>query len=80
MSEILNKKKLVALRELLKQHGLSAYIIPSSDPHQSEYIADCFGRREYISEFDGSAGTAVVTLDKALLWTDARYHNQGKTK
>lgn len=55
---------------------IHAYIIPSGDAHQSEYIADCDGRREFISGFSGSAGTAVVTLEKAALWTDGRYHLQ----
>lgn len=55
---------------------IHAYIVPSGDAHQSEYIADCDARRQFISKFTGSAGTAVITLDKAALWTDGRYHLQ----
>lgn len=57
----------------MKRSGLSAFVIVSSDAHSSEYVADRWKSREWISGFDGSAGTAVVTLDKALLWTDSRY-------
>ncbi|XP_020272756.1 probable Xaa-Pro aminopeptidase P, partial [Asparagus officinalis] len=57
---------------------LDAYIVPSQDPHQSEFIADCFQRRAYISGFTGSAGTAVVTREKAALWTDGRYFLQAE--
>lgn len=55
---------------------LAAYIIPSDDAHQSEYISEHDERRRFVSGFDGSAGTAVVTADAALLWTDGRYYNQ----
>lgn len=55
---------------------IHAYIVPSGDNHQSEYIADCDMRRQFISKFTGSAGTAVITLNKAALWTDGRYHLQ----
>ncbi|MCL7032820.1 hypothetical protein MKW94_000046 [Papaver nudicaule] len=70
--------KLVALRQLFVKPGIGidAYIIPSQDAHQSEFIAECFSRRAYISGFTGSAGTAVVTRDKAALWTDGRYFLQ----
>ena len=61
------------LREFMRNGNLDAFIIVSSDPHSSEYVADCWKSREWISGFDGSAGTAVVTADKALLWTDSRY-------
>lgn len=57
-------------------YKLDAYIIPPGDAHQSEYIADCDTRRAFISKFTGSAGTAIVTKDKAALWTDGRYHLQ----
>lgn len=57
---------------------LQAIIIPSSDAHQSEYLAECDKKREYISGFTGSAGTAVVTLNKAALWTDGRYFLQAE--
>lgn len=56
--------------------NLGAYIVPSGDSHQSEYIAECDMRRKFISKFSGSSGTAVITADKAALWTDGRYHLQ----
>lgn len=55
---------------------LSAYIIPSSDSHDNEYVGAADTRREYVSGFSGTAGTAVVTLEHAALWTDGRYHLQ----
>lgn len=66
-------ERLSALREVMQRESLAAVIFPSSDPHQSEYVADHWKCREWISGFDGSAGTAVVTLEKAALWTDSRY-------
>lgn len=68
--------KLQKLRELMKTLKIHAYIVPTEDPHQSEYIAACHKRRSFISEFTGSAGTAVITLDNACLWTDGRYYLQ----
>lgn len=65
------------LRDIMIKEGISACIIPGTDPHASEYIADCWKEREWISGFDGSAGTATVTLNKAGLWTDSRYFLQG---
>lgn len=62
-----------ALRGYMRENGLAAFIIVSSDAHSSEYVADCWKSREWISGFDGSAGTAVVTLTDARLWTDSRY-------
>ena len=70
-------QRITALREAMKKHGVSAYIIPGTDPHASEYIADYWKEREWISGFTGSAGTATLTLDKAGLWTDSRYFLQG---
>ncbi len=67
-----------ALREKMKAAHISACIIPSSDPHISEYPADCWKYRKWISGFTGSAGTAVVTLNKAGLWTDSRYFLQAE--
>ena len=67
------QKRLTQLRELLRRERLSAYIFPSTDPHHSEYVADHWKGREWISGFDGSAGIAVVTLERAALWTDSRY-------
>jgi len=66
-------KHLSLLREAMKQKGISACIIPGTDPHASEYIADYWKERVWISGFDGSAGTVVVTLTTAGLWTDSRY-------
>ena len=57
----------------MRANGFSAFVFPSSDPHNSEYVADHWKSREWISGFTGSAGTAVVTLDGAALWTDSRY-------
>ncbi|CAI0551295.1 unnamed protein product, partial [Linum tenue] len=73
-------KKLRALRQLFSKPGIGidAYVIPSQDAHQSEFIAECYMRRGFISGFTGSAGTAVVTKDKAALWTDGRYFLQGE--
>lgn len=64
---------LALLREELQREHLGAFIFPTSDPHQSEYTADCWKGLEWISGFNGSAGTAVVTLNAAALWTDSRY-------
>ena len=72
MAEIVNKR-LEDLREIMRREHLSAFIFPSTDPHQSEYVADHWKSREWISGFNGSAGTAVVTLKSAALWTDSRY-------
>ena len=67
------KERLALLRQELRREHLSAYIFLTSDPHQSEYTADHWKGREWISGFNGSAGTAVVTLTSAALWTDSRY-------
>ena len=66
-------ERLQALREVMRREHLAAFIFPSTDPHQSEYVADHWKGREWISGFNGSAGTAVVTMDAAALWTDSRY-------
>ena len=73
-------ERIAALREAMKQHKLDAYIIPTSDPHMSEYPADCWKYREWISGFTGSAGTVIITADKAGLWTDSRYFLQASTQ
>jgi Xaa-Pro aminopeptidase len=70
------KNKLMELRRLMKSHDLQAYIIPSADPHQSEYVPEFWKRRQFVTGFTGSAGDAVVTLDQAGLWTDSRYFLQ----
>ena len=61
------------LREVMRREHLSAFVFPSTDPHQGEYVPDHWKGREFISGFNGSAGTAVVTLTSAALWTDSRY-------
>ena len=66
-------QRLTDLREVMKREHLSAFIFPSTDPHQGEYVPDHWKGREFISGFDGSAGTAVVTMTSAALWTDSRY-------
>lgn len=65
--------RLSALREVMKRERLAAFIFPSTDPHNSEYVPDYWKGREWISGFDGSAGVAVVTMNHAALWTDSRY-------
>ena len=66
-------QRLQDLREVMRRERLAAFIFPSTDPHQGEYIPDHWKGREFISGFNGSAGTAVVTLESAALWTDSRY-------
>ncbi len=68
--------KLEALRELMKQHQVAAYYVPSADPHMSEYLPECYKRRAWLSGFTGSAGELLVGLDGAGLWTDGRYFFQ----
>ena len=70
--------KLVAMRAAMKAAGVDAFLVPSQDPHFSEYVPTCFERRMFISGFTGSAGTALVTHDEALLWTDGRYFLQAE--
>lgn len=66
-------QRLEALREVMRREKLDAFIFPSTDPHNSEYVPDRWKGREWISGFNGSAGTAVVTMNSAALWTDSRY-------
>lgn len=73
-------ERLASLRKEMEAAGVVAVVVPSEDPHQSEYAAACFERRQYISRFTGSAGTAVVTLQEALLWTDGRYFLQAENE
>jgi Xaa-Pro aminopeptidase len=68
--------KLAALRQQMHIHNIDAYVIPSSDPHQSEYVADRFKSRAWVSGFTGSAGVVVVTTKHAGVWTDSRYYTQ----
>ena len=62
-----------ALRKLMKERGYDIYIVPTDDFHQSENVGAYFQARTFITGFDGSAGTAIITLDHAGLWTDGRY-------
>ena len=66
-------QRLEDLREVMRREHLAAFIFPSTDPHQGEYVPDHWKGREWISGFNGSAGTAVVTMTSAALWTDSRY-------
>lgn len=66
------------LRSVMKEKGIFAYIIPSADYHQSEYVGEFFKGRQFISGFTGSAGTVVITPEKAILWTDGRYFLQAE--
>ncbi|NXE54884.1 XPP2 aminopeptidase, partial [Casuarius casuarius] len=70
--------RLAALRGAMQAHGVDAYIVPATDAHMSEYIAERDSRLGWVTGFTGSAGTAVVTLDKAALWTDSRYWTQAE--
>ena len=69
-------ERLKALRELMKQRGIDAYLVPTSDFHESEYVGEYFKCRKFLTGFTGSAGTAVVTADDAGVWTDGRYFVQ----
>lgn len=66
-------ERLAALREVMRREHLGAFIFPSTDPHSGEYVPDHWKGREWITGFDGSAGTAVVTMNSAAMWTDSRY-------
>jgi Xaa-Pro aminopeptidase len=66
-------QRIEALREVMQREHLAAFLFPSTDPHQGEYVPDHWKGREWISGFNGSAGTAVVTMTSAALWTDSRY-------
>lgn len=68
------------LRKLMTEKGITAYLIPTSDPHQSEYVADYYKGRIWISGFTGSAGTVIITQDEAILWTDGRYFIQAENE
>ena len=76
ISEI--KNRLLALRKQMQARQLSAFIVPSTDPHSGEYVPEHWESRKWISGFTGSAGTAVITLDDAGLWTDSRYFIQAE--
>ena len=72
------KERVHALRMTFHPNSIKAFIIPSTDPHLSEYVAPHWMSREWISGFTGSAGTAVILMDKAGLWTDSRYFLQAE--
>ncbi|HLR00356.1 MAG TPA: aminopeptidase P family N-terminal domain-containing protein, partial [Sphingobacterium sp.] len=69
-------EKLNLIREKMDERGIDAYLIPSSDPHISEYLPDRYKCVEWVSGFTGSAGTLVITQSFAGLWTDSRYFVQ----
>ena len=69
-------KHLEQLREKMRERGIDVYVVPTSDYHESEYVSEHFACRRYITGFTGSAGTAVVTMEEAGLWTDGRYFVQ----
>lgn len=71
-------ERLSALRNLMKKNKIDAYIIPSTDPHQSEYVPELWQRRKWISGFTGSAGDVIITKSKAGMWTDSRYFLQAE--
>ncbi len=73
-------QRLGRLRQAMQEEGLDAYLIPSNDPHQSEYVAEHWKARQWISGFSGSAGTVVVTMEHAGLWTDSRYFLQAENE
>ena len=70
------QERLSALRALMKEQGMDAYLVPTADYHETEYVGEHFKCRKYITGFTGSSGTAVVTMDQACLWTDGRYFVQ----
>ena len=69
-------ERLAALRQEMREAGLAAYVVPGNDPHASEYMASHWFEMQWISGFNGESGTMVITLDRALLWTDSRYYLQ----
>lgn len=73
-------EKIKALRDRMSRHNIDIYIVPTCDFHGSEYVGDYFKTREFISGFTGSAGTVVVTLKEAALWTDGRYFLQAESQ
>ena len=72
--------KLTALRTLMKERGMYAYLIPTSDFHETEYVGEHFKARAYMSGFTGSQGTLLVCEDKAALWTDGKYFIQAENQ
>ena len=74
------KQRIENIRDLMKEKNIYAYIVPSSDYHQSEYVGDYFKPREFMSGFTGSAGTLIISMDEAGLWTDGRYFIQAENE
>ena len=72
------KERLVALRAEMKKRNIDIYVVPTADFHESEYVGEYFKARKYITGFTGSAGTAVITMEEAGLWTDGRYFVQAE--
>src|SRR5687767_1894235 len=74
------KQRVQALRAKMREKGIDAYLIPSADPHQSEYVPECWQRRPWISGFTGSMGDVLITASEAGLWADGRYFLQAETQ
>ncbi|MGA1821638.1 MAG: aminopeptidase P family protein [Thermoplasmatota archaeon] len=74
----MTRERVEALRELMKEENVDAYLVPSTDPHASEYVPACWERRLWISGFTGSAGEVLITADQGGLWTDGRYFIQAE--
>ena len=74
------KNQIQQIRNLMKEKQIQAYWVPSTDPHQSEYLPDCWNRRSWVSGFTGSAGDLVILEESAALWTDSRYFLQAETQ
>ena len=70
--------KIGQLRDRMKELGIDAYLVPTADFHESEYVGEFFKCRHFLTGFNGTAGTAVITMDKAGLWTDGRYFVQAE--
>ena len=71
-------ERILALRSLMEEKGIDAYVVPTADFHQSEYVGEHFKARKFISGFSGSYGTVVITKDDGGLWTDGRYFFQAE--
>ena len=72
------EQRLLSLRKVMLDNEIAAYIVPGTDPHAGEYIADYWKEREWVSGFNGSVGTAVITLENACVWVDSRYYLQAE--
>ena len=71
-------EKIKKLRALMKKHKIDAYLIPATDQHQNEYLPECWNQVKFISDFGGEDANITITMDKAVLWTDARYEIYAK--